>query len=203
MIRREMLLAVVLLLLLTGCGSGEEAEVRPEAEEPPVVVQTLEPNFSPIVAPVEGETLSPDGAWRVRLVGVNEGITASGLYAAESVQVVDTKDGTVMWADDGYYNHAALWSEDGAYLALALTARSWCEVTVIETGGWTAWDVTLPDGGGIPEYTFLPEDWGEWLDEHTLCLTVGRGGDAGEQRVYRVSLSVQADVLTGVSEELE
>ena len=52
---------------------------------------------------------------------------------------------------------------------------------------------TLPDGSPIPEYEFLPEDWGTWPDMDTLLLTVGRGGDAGEPHTYRCTVRMNQD----------
>lgn len=147
--------------------------------------------LSPQVEPLAGESLSPNGLWEVQLVGVNEGITASGLYAPEYVKVVNTQTGAVCWEDQGYYEQEALWSPEGGYLALSRASRTHAEVTIIHPDSGSAWEFTLPDGRPIPEYTFLPEDWGAWEDEHTLRLIVGRGGDGGEQHSYRCVLEIQ------------
>ena len=82
-------------------------------------------------------------------------------------------------------------------MALAYGGRTWTAVKVISTAYWTSWDFTLPDGSPIPEYTFLPEEWGTWLDAETLLVTVGRGGDGGEQRTYRCAVHAGADETAG------
>ena len=74
-------------------------------------------------------------------------------------------------------------SPDGIYTAEAHTCRTYAEVFIQHNQSGAEWKFALPDGSPIPEYTFLPEDWGEWLDDNTLLLTVGQGGDAGEQIV--------------------
>lgn len=90
-------------------------------------------------------------------------------------------------------------SPDGVYTAEARTCRTYAEVFVREESSGAQWKFALPDGGPIPEYTFLPEDWGEWLEPNTLLLTVGQGGDAGEQHTYRCSVEMDGKVLTAVS----
>lgn len=60
-------------------------------------------------------------------------------------------------------------------MAIAYGGRTWTQVKVISTACWISWDFTLPDGSPIPEYEFLPEDWGTWPDMDTLLLTVGPG----------------------------
>ena len=90
-------------------------------------------------------------------------------------------------------------SPDGVYTAEAHTCRTYVEVCVRHNTGGAVWQFALPDGSPIPEYTFLPEDWGEWLDANTLLLTVGQGGDAGEQHTYRCSLEMSGANLTAVS----
>ena len=77
--------------------------------------------------------------------------------------------------DQGWVTQSVLWSPANNLVALAYGGRTWTAVKIISTAYWTSWEFTLPDGSPIPEYTFLPEDWGEWLDMDTLLLTVGRG----------------------------
>lgn len=149
------------------------------------------------VARAEGETVSPGGRYEVRTVGVS-GNYVSGVRIPEKLQVVRTDTGEVMWEDMGYLRQSALWSPDGRYLALAYGGRTWNQVLMFETETWTTWQFTLPDGGAIPEYTFLPlEGWGIWIDENTIRLTIGRGGDGEEQRVYRCSVLMPNRGLNG------
>ena len=153
------------------------------------------------VARVEGETRSPDGRFQVRAAGAS-GQYVSGVQPPESIRVVDTETGEILWRDQGWVTQSVLWSPDSRYLAFAYGARTWQAVRVIETGTWTVWDFTLPDGDPIPEYTFLPEDWGAWPEEGSLLVTVGRGGDAGERHTYACALIVDRRRLTGASREM-
>lgn len=151
--------------------------------------------------PLEGQAISPNGKYEVRLAGRNDSVISAGLTPPESVQVCDTQTGEVLWECEGLYRHAALWSLDGSYLALARTTQTYCTVTVVETETWTSWDVTLPDGGAIPEYVFSSDEepWGVWLEENDLLLTVGRGEDANEDsgKVYRCMFAMDHNQLTG------
>lgn len=105
--------------------------------------------------------------------------------------------------DQGWLSQSALWSPEGGFLALAYSARTWNAITIFETENWTSWDFTLPDGSPIPEYTFLPdgEPWGVWRSENSLDLTIGRGGDAGEQTLYQCSVWTNSGGVTGESRE--
>ena len=177
-----------------GPGPGQAQDVPPEGE----TVQVL---AAAPVARVEGETRSPDGRFQVRAAGAS-GQYVSGVQPPESLQVVDTETGEILWRDQGWVTQSALWSADSRYLALAYGARSWQSVRVIETGTWTSWDFTLPDGGPIPEYTFLPEDWGAWPEEDRLLVSVGRGGDGEERHTYACALVMDQGRLTGASREV-
>jgi len=154
------------------------------------------------VAVVEGETVSPDGRYEVRTVGETD-LYVSGYVIPENLQVVGLDSGDVVWEDKGWLVQGTDWSPDGQYLALYYGARTWTGVWVMETDTWTAWNFTLPDGSPILEYTFLPEDWSQWTEDGCLLLTVGRGGDAGEQRVYRCAFRMEGDRLTGETSEVE
>jgi len=196
-------------LLLAGCGQTEKppGEDAAGAAQEEIISGTRtaegEGDFSIQPAVLEGEGLSPDGRFQARVEGVNEGITAMGLYPSESIQITDAQTGEVLWEGDGFYEQSILWSPEGGFAALARSARTWCSVTVIETENWSEWEFTLPDGSSIPEYTFLPDDvpWGEWVSEGSLELTIGRGGDAGSQSVYQCGVWVTDDGVTGESRE--
>ena len=103
----------------------------------------------------------------------------------------------ILAVQDVYPIIEELTSPEGTYRAVASTTRTYVTVSVQEINGSGTWEFTLPDGNPIPEYTFLPEEWGEWKDHNTLRLTVGKGGDAGEQHVYRVLLFMNEGELTG------
>ena len=151
-------------------------------------------------AQVEGETVSPNGRFEVRAEGRSD-LYVSGVVVPEAIQIVDRKSGEVKWEDQGWVTQSVLWSPANNLVALAYSGRTWTAVKIISTAYWTSWEFTLPDGGPIPEYTFLPEDWGEWIDMDSMLLTVGRGGDAGEQHTYRCVIRAGEDETTGSTME--
>ena len=149
------------------------------------------------VAEVEGEPLSPDGTYKVLTEGASEQYV-SGIRPPETIGIVNTATNEIVWEDTGYLWQSALWSPDGSHLALAYAGRTWNQILIFETETWTSWQFTLPDGSAIPEYTFMPrENWGTWTDENTIRLTVGQGGDAGEQRTYRCTVLMEDRGLSG------
>lgn len=204
--KRQLCVLIGMLLLLAACGQAEDSNppVEEEAEAPVETEVSMEMegpvedgSIQPAV--LEGEALSPDGRFLARVEGHRESVTGMGLYPAEKVQITDAKTGEVLWEGDGFYEQSIFWSPEGGFAALARSARTWCTITVIETDGWTEWDFTLPDGSPIPEYTFLPdgEPWGVWQSEGSLDLTIGRGGDAGEQRYYTCGVATYDGTLKG------
>jgi len=196
-------------LLLAGCGQAEKPEdvpgIETAREENVSGAGTAEEedDFPIQPAVLEGEGLSPDGRFQAQTVGHSEGVTSAGFYPAESVQITDAETGEVLWEGDGAYEQSILWSPEGGFAALARGVRTWCSVTIIETENWTSWDFTLPDGSPIPEYTFFPDDvpWGVWVSESRLDLTIGRGGDAGEQKYYACAVNVRENKLEGITWE--
>lgn len=193
---RKWMFILALMLLLAGCGQ-EEAGPPPEETEETDEYEAL--IAATPVAEVEGETVSPDGRFEVRVEGAS-GEYVSGIQPPEFLQVVDRETGKVLWQDHGWLSQSALWSPEGGFLALAYSARTWCAITVIETENWTSWEFTLPDGSPIPEYTFLPDDepWGTWQSEGSLDLIVGRGGDGGEKKYYTCAVSIKDGQLEGI-----
>ena len=111
------------------------------------------------LAELEGETVSPNGSLEARTIGASENVV-SGLRIPEALQIVDTRTGEVNWEDGGYLRQSVSWSPENNLVALVYGGRTWTAVKVISTAYWTSWDFTLPDGSPIPEYVFLPEDWG-------------------------------------------
>ncbi len=193
---RKLLGVLALVLLLAGCGqTGTTAEPLPVETEEPDEYEAL--IAATPVAQVEGEAVSPDGRFEMRAVGAS-GQYISGVQPPEFLQIVDRETGEVLWQDQGWPWQSVLWSPEGGFAALAYSARTWCAVTILETEGWTMWDFALPDGSAIPEYTFLPEDWGVWQSEGSLDLTIGRGGDAGEQRFYTCAVEARDGKLKGI-----
>lgn len=196
MIEREQIAGLCVLLLLTagviltasrfpagegGLSDGERAYQEMLEAAP--------------LAEVEGEAVSPDERFLVRTVGETD-IYVSGVRVPEKVQVVDRATEEVLWEAEGRVAQQALWSPEGGYLALALSARTWCDLTVLETERWTGWDFTLPDGGPIPEYTFPAyyEPWGVWRSEHNLDLNFDDGNE-GRPRYTCAITTEQGQVI--------
>lgn len=190
------IIGAIMLLAVTAGAIGisarqAAAEAARQAEAYEALLDTLP------LAQLEGETVSPNGRYEIRTVGESD-LWISGVRIPEALQIVDTETGEVVWEDTGYVSQSALWSPGNNLVAIACGARTWGTVRVVNTAYWTTWEFTLPDGSPIPEYTFLPEDWGRWLDMDTLLVTVGQGGDAGAQHTYRCSLRPDEDgTLTG------
>ena len=190
------IIGAIMLLAVTAGAIGisarqAAAEAARQAEAYEALLDTLP------LAQLEGEPVSANGRFEVRTVG-ESGLYISGVRIPEALQIVDTETGEVVWEDTGYVSQSALWSPGNNLVAIACGARTWGTVRVVNTAYWTTWEFTLPDGSPIPEYTFLPEDWGRWLDMDTLLVTVGQGGDAGAQHTYRCSLRPDEDgTLTG------
>ena len=183
-----MALAVVTAAAAAVTYPETRAEQRQEA------AQQASLNDAP-AAEVKGESRSPNGRFEVRTAGELD-LWISGVRVPEALQILDTETGEILWEDIGYVSQTALWSPGNNLVAIACGARTWGKVYVVDTESWTKWEFTLPDGSPIPEYLFFPEDWGLWLDEDTLRVTLGR--EAEEQHTYRCSLLTEGDGhLTG------
>lgn len=199
--QKGQILGLFLLLAVTAAVSfGARPWLTEQPDAPAEEAAYGESPANMPAAALEGEALSPNGRLEARTVGASENVV-SGLRIPEALQIVDTRTGEVKWEDSGYLRQSVLWSPGNNLVALVYGGRTWEQVKVISTAWWTSWDFTLPDGGSIPEYTFLPEDWGEWLDAETLLVTVGRGGDAGEQHTYRCVVRAGEEETTGSAME--
>lgn len=189
------IIGAIMLLAVTagaiGLSARQAAEAARQAEAYEAFLDTLP------LAQLEGEPVSPNGRYEIRTVGESD-LAVSGVRVPETLQLVNTQTGAVVWEDMGYPYQSVSWSPGNNLAAIACGGRTWRAVTVVSTAWGTTWDFTLPDGSPIPEYTFLPEDWGRWLDMDTLLVTVGQGGDAGAQHTYRCFLRPREDgTLTG------
>lgn len=192
--KREQIIGLCVLLLLTAGGIlAASAQENSLSDGERAYQELLE--AAPLAA-VEGETVSPDERFLVRTVGETD-FYVSGVRVPEKVQVVDRSTEEVLWETDGMVAQQALWSPEGGYLALALSARTWCDLTILETEHWTSWEFTLPDGGPIPEYTFPAyyEPWGVWRSEHSLDLTFDDGNE-GRPR-YTCYITTEEEQVTG------
>lgn len=159
------------------------------------------------VAGIDGDAVSPDGRFVFRTEGESDSYV-SGLRPPEKLVLSDSSGKTV-WQTDGTLRHSVLWSSDSHYAAVVTAGRTWNRVTVIETEHFSACEVTMPDGGPIPEYAFLPEeDWGQWdtdgLGSSILRLIID-GGDGEEPHTYRCYFSMDREQIgvSSVEEERE
>ncbi len=167
---KKLLGILALLLLLPACrqtGIAKLQENPVEAEAPEETDAYAELIASMPVAGVEGEAISPDGRFEVRVQGAS-GEYVSGVQPPEFLQIAGRKNGEVLWQDQGWLSQTALWSLESGFLALGRTARSWCSITHIKTKNWTSRDFALPDGSSIPEYAFLPDGEPESIELGTI-----------------------------------
>ena len=198
---KKVLGVLTLLLLLAACGQAEME--RPPEEGPPSLA--LPEGASITSASLSGESLSPDGRFMAVERGQGEPVPSAGVYPAQvfpadTVQITDAQTGEVLWEGEGAYSQSICWSPEGGFAALAVTDRTRCSITIVETENWTSWDFTLPDGSPIPEYTFLPDDepWCVWREyEGCFDLTLGRGGDGGPKTRYYCVVSSTNGGWTG------
>lgn len=177
---KRLLGILALILLLAACGRVESGTFY--------------------VEPLEGEEFSPDGQFYAQgLLEGGEGYQPGETYPPDVIRISTLETDIQCWQGDAGLKNSILWSPEGGFAAIARTARTWCSILVLETENWTSWDFALPDGSPIPEYTFLPDDepWGVWTSEGSLDLTIGRGGDAGEQRYYACSVNVSDGKIEG------
>lgn len=185
------ILGAIMLLAVTAGAIGYTASRQAAEQAAEEAAYQAYLNTLPL-AQLEGEGLSPGGRFRAQTVGKSDQ-DVSGVRVPEAIQIVNTATGEVLWEDMGYPYQSVSWSPGNNLAAIAYGGRTWRAVTVVSTAWGTSWEFTLPDGSPIPEYTFLPEDWGQWLDMDTLLVTVGQGGDAGAQHTYRCSLRPDED----------
>ena len=148
---KQQILGGLVILAVTGVGIGGISLLsdHPKAAEDPFAAYEELLAAAP-AAELEGEGLSPSGQFRVRTVGKSE-TYVSGYVVPESLQIVDTETGEILWQDQGWLTQWASWSPDGRFLALAYSGRTQSGLTVVDTDTWTDWDFTLPDGSPIPE----------------------------------------------------
>lgn len=179
--QRQQLLGGLVLLALTAAVIGGTAWTAGETDA------------APAMAPLEGEALSPDGRYQV--LQLDEGGDGEPVPSPETVQVIDTATGEVLWEDSGDYESAALWSPDSGYLALSRRQRAYSRVTVLETETFTAWEIPLPAECRSAEYAFLYAE--EWLNEQTLYFRYRDTQEGGDGLRYRCAVLMEDGRLTG------
>ena len=144
------------------------------------------------LAQAEGDAVSPDG--RYELQQIDRGGDGEAVPSMETVQLVDTSTGEVLWEEKGYYETSALWSPEGTYVALFQRQRACGSVTVVETETFTSWQMPLPEDVKSAEYAWISAE--EWVDSDTLRIRYRDTREEGEGTFYRCSL-VPGDPLTG------
>ena len=146
--------------------------------------------------PLAENACSPDGKYEVRQIdGGGDGEIVPSM---ETVQVVDRATGEVLWEDSGDCETSALWSPDGGYVALSRRSRAYSAVTVLETAGFTSWEIPLPAEARTAEYVFLHAV--EWLDAETLRFRyqdMQASSQDAAARFYRCSLRMEDGRLMG------
>lgn len=191
-------------LLLTGCGQmSQTVGVTVVTRQPsaPAQAPALEEEPAPEAKPIAYGGVSPNGRYQLLMMEDSDS-SSDEIYHSQSLAIWDSEEHLIKWWDDmgSLIPPTAVWSHDGTYVAVSQGGRTYARVTVVDTESWTDWEVTLPDGGAIPEYVFLPDEWGSWTEPNVLRLLVGRGGDAGEQTVYRCTMEMQDGALVGITE---
>lgn len=175
-----------LCLLLSGC--SETTEIPPETDYDKLLEE------APVVQ-IIGDTLSPDGKYDIRTEGKSEHYV-SGERVPEQVQIVERESGEPLWSIGGGLNLSALWSEDSQFVALTYGGRTWNAVRFIETEKWTSTEFRLP------EYSFLREGWGQWVDENSLEITAENGENVERYRcsVVKSSGGLESSVVSWTCE---
>ena len=159
---KKFLFPLVLCLSLTACASSSAQ--APSSSEGIDYDQVL--TAAP-VAEIEGDPVSPDGAYRLEAVGETD-LYVSGVRLPETLRLV-AEDGTVLWEDQGWVRQEVTWSADSRYAAIYTAARTWGALTVVDTQTAQSQTVTLPEGSPFGEYVFLEEM--EWREEGNLFST--------------------------------
>lgn len=193
-----LLFAAVIMASMFGCSGDDESDTEIGESIASDEETTQAGDYE--TAQLIGTAQSPDGKYEVKLVGQTD-VPAMGIVPPETVDVCDVKSGKVMWQTDGAYVHNVSWSNDGRYLALAVTARVWCTITVIDTETWASWEFALPDGSSLPNYIFLSDDteWCVWKSDNTVVFTVDNG--EGVNVSYSCDMTSKDGKLSGTVTE--
>ncbi len=117
---------------------------------------------------------SPDGTYVAITYGVNKNITASGLYPAEGIHIIQSEDGNVVWEGPGYYATAFLWSPDSRYLAITGMTRISSEIVIVDTRDFSTIYPPIPEDITSDFREFRPDPYfaaKEWLDGEKLNIS--------------------------------
>lgn len=134
--KKWIVFAALFCFLLAGCGADDMRTVvvvtknETDGEGETLYVQLLE---NTPVAEIEGEPISPDGRYEVVTEGASEHYV-SGVRLPETLQIVNTETGEVLWEDMGYLWQSALWSPELSGQA------AWYELQVKRTDRTLLWE---------------------------------------------------------------
>ncbi len=220
---------VALGLMLVSC-SSEEAE--PADEETAVVEDNTNTNKGSL-PPAESDSVndpllqepdsnavqepqvdhqaeqSPDGRYRIETFGVNDAITAAGLYPAAEIRLVDTSSEEVKWSTHGYYRQRFLWSPDSRYTAVYAESRTHGETFLVDVEAMDAiqlpnMDAVMPywEGEAMTENEYLRHDpyfWHvNWLDNERIQIAFEWNGSGDDRYSGTYEYSVSARELLAV-----
>jgi hypothetical protein len=93
---------------------------------------------------------SPDGRYRIETFGVNDAITAAGLYPAAEIRLIDLSNDEVKWSTHGYYRQSFLWSPDSRYAAVYAESRTHGETFLVDVDAMDA--IQLPNMEAVTPY---------------------------------------------------
>ncbi len=196
-------------------GSSEEAAIElPPAAEPPAVVQEEITDVDAVQEPqVDHQTAqSPDGRYRMETFGVNDAITAAGLYPAAEIRLVDLSNEEVKWSTHGYYRQSFLWSPDSRYAAVYAESRTHGETFLVDVETMDVillpnMDAVMPywEGETMTENEYLRHDpyfrHVSWLDEDRIRIAFEWNGSGDDRYSGTYEYSVSERKLLAVEWE--
>ena len=114
----------------------EKPTVEEPAEDTEVILE--EPQV------LHSSTVSPDSKYIAETYGVNENITAAGLYPSREIRIRELTTDQIVWSMTGSYSCNFLWTLDSRYLAVSYTARTYAETVIVDTKDFTTVMVPIP-----------------------------------------------------------
>lgn len=152
---RLILAALLTSLTLSGCARPAESD-------------DINLTSSAAAVSLQGEEISvpsPDGKYRLECLDMQDFSTGSGLYAYDTIRVVDTASEETLWElGSSSWPPIAVWSPDSRYLALNQSGQKNSFVYVVDSNGWTAVEVPQPENlPGSPDpngiHYMEPDTW--------------------------------------------